>query len=183
MSPGGYTLTLVMFFMVGFVITLLLLAVRDQEKYGNTPMPPVERSLWRVPSTAVSEERFIGHFQDAEQLVRQLAHSDRAWVESRNEADDWLAESIRIQSADKRLKRAYLILLGVELGCKSDLGTTKLSTEYVESVKQWLDEYLGHSGERVGAKNRKTFRPIRLLAATMVGLLFAVVAILIGTIS
>jgi hypothetical protein len=168
-----YTFLVFFVFVVSFGLTILLQWVNDRAKYGGLPfMPPVGLNILRVPVSALPETERVRQLHRAWRLIDHLSHHGTdVWVESRDEIDIWLYE-YRKPKVDREylLKRAYLILLGVEYGHAKEF-RPMLPSVLVDEVDDWLTEYLG-SKERVGETPLgRAFGLYRVFIASMVGLI------------
>ncbi len=168
-----YTFAILFAFGFSFAATILLQWVFDRDRHGGLPlMPPVKLSLRRVPVSALPEAERVRQLHKTWRLIDHLSHHGvDVWLESRDEIDIWLHEH-KNPKADQTylLKRAYLILLGVEYGHAKE-SRPMLPAVLVEAVDEWLTTYLGKK-ERVGETVLgRAFGLYRVFIACMAGLI------------
>lgn len=168
-------------FIFVFAATLLLLWAFDSEKYDGLPlMPPVALSLWRVPTSALPVVDRKWQLHKARHLIGRLSMTVDIWLESRDEIRQWLDQYNAAESdTEYLLKRAYLILLGVEYGNNTPYSSSSLDPNLATEVSDWLTDYLG-SEDRVGETVfGRALRLSRLAIAASVGLIVAGSVILV----
>ena len=112
----------------------------DMARGEEVALPPVRRSLRKVPASVSTQDQAT-QLRIARALISDLVNGLSLWVESRAEADQWLADYDKSDvDQAKLLQRTYLLLLGVEFGHKA---MPALSREHERRVSSWLTEYSG----------------------------------------
>ena len=128
----------------GSACSLLYLVLHwsvDKFRAGRSSVPPVRRSMDKVPESVVPVSDRAAQLRTVRALIDSLADSTGLWAEAQAEAETWLADYDTPNADEPQLlKRAYLLLFAAETGHKV---VPSLSKEHAREVSDWLTEYLG----------------------------------------